>query len=89
MKSGMKCQRLFPIPVTKETDVLMWCETKKIVNLVGLRIPHEHNMDATRAQKIERYVNFFEEWDDVGLESKAGVKGLLKTMWDDGFCPLV
>lgn len=51
----LRCQAFFHIPITKKLNIAIWFE---------LMAPHENNMDATQAQKIDCYVIFLEELED-------------------------
>ena len=40
-----------------------------MVKLIELTVPHEDNMDAVRAQKIDRYMNLLDDFEDAGWKA--------------------
>ena len=60
----------------------MWCEDRKVVQLVELTVPHEDNIDAAQGRKDERYEHLLEDcgdagWSAVHVSVEVGCRGFI------------
>ena len=56
----------FPIPTALKPDIFMWCDERKMLELVELTVPYEENIDAARNRKEERYEELVKQCGEEG-----------------------
>ena len=56
----------FVIPTALKPDIFIWCDEKKMLELVELTVPHEDNIEAARARKNKRYDQLVDDCKKAG-----------------------
>ena len=59
----------FLIPTVLKPDIFIWCDEKKMLELVELTVPHEDNMEAARIRKEIRYEDLVKDCKEAGWKA--------------------
>ena len=88
------CEHLFPIPIPKKPDIVVWCTARKIVHLIELTVPHEDKIEAMSIRMNGRYEPLLvEECGEAGWKAthyfvEVGCSGLWAQGYDYGYIKL-